>query len=287
MKGIKIVVLSVMVLALAFAVTDCCKKCCSPSIEVGFCPPGATWGCGSCPDFQLWTWNPITWFPRSPNLDVTGNPIQALRPHLIKVRVNNYSDVPVRGTTVVFYWASLGFFDCGTPIGAVAVDLEANGSRMVHSPWCFTLGATGGPIFKPKICIGVRVFHPCDKDLRNNRCWMNLFIQKIFWPFKVYIIPFVVDFKELDGDLTFKIDTPAGIRARIVGEELNEGPVEEMPVVKALSKLTVKQGVPMTHSLVVTNEGANFKPGDTFDVTVRALQQNKEVSSFTVQFKVN
>ncbi len=283
MKGIKIVVLSVMVLALTFAVTDCCKKCCSPSIEVGFCkepPPHRQCGCTG---FRLLTWQPITLFPRHTDLDVTGTPLQPLRPYLMKVKVTNFSNVPVRGVMAAFYWASFGLFDRGTPIGSVGVDLKANETKYVRSPWSFVLG--GGTI-GTSICYSVRVFHPCDTNLRNNYCFINLKILHIIWPFKYFVVPITVDFRELDGDLTFKIDTPPGIGARIVSEELNEGPVEEMPVVKALTKLTVKQGVPMTHSLVVTNEGANYKPGDTFDVTVRAFKNDSEVCSFTVQFKV-
>jgi hypothetical protein len=281
MKSLKIIALSVLILALVFSVTNCCVKCCSPSIEVGLCDPAQIRH--GCSDFQILTWDPITRFPRNPNVLVSGSSLQALRPYLFKTKVTNFSDVDVRGVTVVYYWAAFGLFDRGTPIGAVGVDLKANESKWVRSPWSFALKSASAN----HLCVSVRVFHPCDKVLDNNYCWRNLQIIRLKWPLEFYMVPFVVNFREFEGKLRFEINAPNGIDVRIIDKTIEKkGVVETIPAAKTLDSMTVKANVTKELSLLVINKGADYKSGDKFKVTVRAYKGKKETSSFTVQFEV-
>lgn len=275
-----LIIISLFVLCL-FSFTSCCKKCCSPSIEVGLSDPGEI--SHYCKNFEIWTWEPITLFPRNPNIKISGSELQPLRPYLAKAMVTNYSDEEVRGVTVVFYWASFGLFDQGTPIGAVAVDLPANSSEWVSSPWSFTLGETKAY----HLCLSVRVFHPCDTELKNNYCWRNLLILRIPWPFKFYAMPFIADFSKFDGRLALKIAAPEGIRAHIVPKPFPIGELDTLEEIKVIKELDVRRGVPQELSLVIENVGADFNLGDTFDVKVVAIQEDIEVSSFTVRFEIS
>jgi hypothetical protein len=214
MRFVKIITVSMVTLWLLLALPGCCKKCCSPSIEVGICePPGEAYSCGGCgSNMEIWTWDPITLFPANPNIQVTSYQLKPLRPYLPKVKVTNYSDVEVRGVTVAFYWASFGFFDRGTPIGAVGVDLLPKGSQWVNGPWSFVLGEQE----ERHICMAARVFHPCDTELKNNSCWRNFLIIILPWPLEIFEVPFMADFKEDTGPMKIEIDAPEGIRVRVV-----------------------------------------------------------------------
>jgi hypothetical protein len=113
-----------------------------------------------------------------------------------------------------------------------------------------------------------------------------LLILKIKWPLKYYAVPFVVDFKELDDELEFKINAPAGIQAQVIAEQMDEGVIEAFPQVKSIKALRVAPGEPQNLNLVIENVGAEYKPGDIFDVSVSAFKGDKEVSNFMVQFQV-
>lgn len=274
--------ISLILLVLFVSFTGCCKECCSPSIEVGMIKPNAGALSHYQPNkIQMWTWEPRTKFPQNPNKQITGSQLESSRPYLSKAEVTNYSDVDVNGVTVAFYWASFGLFDKGTPIGAVAVDLPANSSKWVSSPWTFTLGEKN--IYS--LCLTTRVFHPCDTQLENNYCYRNFAIVVLPWPWKIYAYPFTVDFSEHGGRMALQIEAPDGIRAS-VREQIGEGAVDSLGGTKAVKEFDVKRGVPQNLSLVIENVGADFKRGDTFDVTLRGMQNDREVSSFTVRFQV-
>lgn len=280
---LKTISIGLISLVLLISFMGCCEECCSPSIEVGVIKPGA----GALSHYQpgmieMWTWDPITKFPRNPNLKLTDLKLDPLRPYLAKAKVTNYSDVEVRGVTVAFYWASFGLFDRGTPIGAVAVDLPPNSTRLVSSPWSFTLGEKDAY----SLCLSVRVFHPCDRQLENNYCYKNFIVAVLPWPWKIHAYPFVVDFSELEGRVEFRVEAPDGIQARVVPKPIRGEAVPGLENMRAIKDLVVERGIPHELSLVIENQGAAFNRGDTFDVTVTALQQNREVSSFTVNFKV-
>lgn len=283
MKSLKVIILSVMVLALAFSVTNCSTKCCSPCLEVSLCK-GLWQGCRT--PIQVLTWEPIFWFPQSPNIAGNWGNLQVMRPYLFKVWVTNESNVAVHGVQVVFYWKSWGFSDTdsGTPIGSVAVDLAPNQSKWVRSPWSFVLNPTD-------ICVTVRIFHPCDTILENNFCWGNFHRHEIKYPFEnVEIVPFKVDFNELEGQLDYKFEAPAGIDVKIVDRDLPE--VETMNVAafkeqKGVTNMSIKPGFVKRCALLIRNVGANFKPGDKFDVTVKAFLKDKLISSITVNAEIN
>ena len=286
-KFITIITISLITLGLLLALPGCCKKCCSPSIEVGLCePPGnPQWGCLGCGNkMEIWTWDPITLFPSKPNVQFTGYQLKVLRPYLPKVEVTNYSDVEVRGVTVAFYWASFGFFDRGTPIGAVGVDLPPNSSEWVRGPWSFVLGTHE----ERHICLAARIFHPCDTELGNNYCWRNFLIVLIPWPLEIYEVPFRVDFQKIEGDIKIQINAPEGIRARVVARQayVEAADPAQQKEIKGLANVKVKKGVPQELSLLIENAGAEYKEGDTFDITANAVQNGEMVSSFTVQCKV-
>ncbi|UCD38276.1 MAG: hypothetical protein JSW54_02000 [Fidelibacterota bacterium] len=235
-----------------------------------------------CRGFEVWTWDPITRFPRDPNKQVVGSYLQTSQPYLFKAMVHNYSDVEVRGVNVVFYWASFGLFDRGTPIGAVAVDLPPDTSQLVSSPWSFVLGDADSS----SVCLSVRIFHPCDTELGNNHCWRNLCIVALPWPWEFYVTPFVADFTTLEGRLTLKVEAPLGIRASVVPKLLPRREVKSMEGIKTIDALDIKRGVPQDLALVIENVGAEFARGDTFEVTVSAMHNEREVSSFTSLFRV-
>ena len=50
--------------------------------------------------------------------------------------------------------------------------------------------------------------------------------------------------------------------------------------------MKVTKGEPEELYLLIKNEGAKFKPGETFDVSVKAMEEEREVSGFTVKFEV-
>jgi hypothetical protein len=287
-KGITLITLSLITLGLLMTLSGCGKECCCPSVEVGLCePPGHPnwfWGCGGCgTNMQIWTWDPITRFPRNPNVNATGSALIPGRPYLAKVKVNNYSNVQVRGVDVGFYWASFGWFDRGTPIGSVGVDLPPNGSKWVSGPPSMVFRETN------RICLWARIFHPCDTRLRNNWCLKNLWIANIVWPLlKPFVVNFVADFQMEDRELKIEIIAPRGINARVVPRQVTEEEVDpaKLKEIKGLAKVNVKKGVPQEFSLVIENVDAQYKEGDTFDITANALQNGEVVSSFTVQCKV-
>jgi len=271
MKRLTVVILSVIAMMLSFAVEDCYAECCTPCIEVSVCRPPA-----GCQGIEIWTWNPITSFPQNPNIHVPGNNIQSMHPYLFKAWVKNESNVEVHGVQVVFYWASWGLFDTGTPIGSVAVDLAPNQSRLVSSPWTFDLNPE-------HICVGVRIFHPCDKNLTNNYCQMNLNIVKVKSPVGNVIVPFTMDFNEIEGQVDLKIEAPRGIEVKIVPRR---GMDMTIKYENSNMNMAVKPGFVKEYSLVIKNAGAKFKPGDSFDVTVKAFHKGEEISSFTVRAEV-
>lgn len=282
MKNITIIVLVILCSGLVLSFSGCCKRCCSPSVEVGVLDRGAKHH--YCPDkIEMWTWDPITSFPRNPNQKLTSWDLQPLRPYLAKAQVTNFSDVEVRGVTVAFYWASFGLFDWGTPIGAVGVDIPPKSSQLVSSPWCFTLSeAKVG-----HLCLAVRVFHPCDTDLLNNYCYVNFRILVLREPWKLYVVPFTVDFRDVRGALKLEVEvTDPRARARIVAEALQEGAPPQPIDVKSIQKYDVKPGIPQDLSLVIENVGGGFKPGESFDVTVSAIHQDGTVASFTVSCEI-
>lgn len=279
---LKMIALAVFFLAFLLIFTCCRERCCCPSVEVGL----EAYSSGCCKDFQIWTWDPITNFPINPNKNLPlSSKLQPLRPYLFKTRVTNYSDVEVRGVTVVFYWTEFGLSDVGTPIGAVAVDLPERSSRWVSSPWSFILGEKKD---STKICPTVRVFHPCDTDSNNNYCLYNFYVidtLKISWIY--YAVPFVVDFRELSGNIKLKIESPdQRARALVFPRPLQEGPLPELPGINPIEEFPVEAGIPQDFSLVVENIGKDFKKGDTFDVNVRAIHEGQEISSFIVRYQV-
>jgi len=275
MKNVKVIMLSVMVLALAFAVTNCSTKCCSPCMEVSVCTPP----CLSCNSIEVWTWNPVNSFPQNPNLQISGCNIEANRPYLFKAWVKNNSNIEVRGVQVVFYWASWGLFDTGTPIGSVAVDLLPNQLRLVSGP-------PTSDLYPAHICVGVRIFHPCDKNLSNNYCQRNLNIVNSAYPFKAVAVPFKMDYNEINGLLNFKIEAPADINASIIPRELRKEEAVELKEERVVTELAVEPGFVQQCTLLIRNVGAMFNPGDKFDVTVKAFYKDKLISSFTVRVEI-
>ena len=275
MRSLKVIILSVIALALCFTVADCYAGCCEPCIEVSVCNPP----CPGCNPIEVWTWDPVSLFPQNPNLQILGSNIQANRPYLFKAWVKNNSNVEVHGVQVVFYLASWGLFDTGTPIGSVAVDLLPNQSRLVSGPPTSNLNPA-------HVCVGVRIFHPCDKNPGNNYCQRNLNILKIKHPFGVFAVPFKMDFNEIEGQLDFKIEAPAGIEAKIVTRELQRETGMALTEEKGITNLLVKPGFVKQCTLVIRNVGAKFKLGDTFDVTVSAFHKSELISSFTVKAEI-
>lgn len=275
MKNLKVIIVSVIALALCFAVSGCCG--CKPSIDVSVCKPP----CQGCPAIEVLTWEPITKFPESPNIQDNSGILQSYRPYLFRALVKNESNVWVRGVQVVFYWASWGLFDynTGTPIGSVAADLAPNQSTWVRGPWSFVLNPA-------TICVTVRIFHPCDKNLSNNFCFRNFCIQTMKYPFTALALPFTMDFSALEGQLDFKIDAPKGIDARILAREVQEEEAMALKEEKGTMNMAVKPGFVRKCTLVITNVGADYQPGDSFDVTVSAFQQDKLISSFTVKVEI-
>lgn len=249
-----------------------CVRCCRPTIDVGV----------SCAKFKMLTWNPVARYPQSPNVTVSGSNIEGGQPYLAEVTVVNNSPVEVRGATVVFAWANFGHFDRGTPIGAVAVDVPPKQEVRVRSPGTLPLSAVG----KKHVCLSARVHHPCDSNAANNICFRNFTIVGLPWPWKYFVVPFATDFADADGGVTYRIEAPRGVRARVVRDRLPRGPAEELKAVRAVEKLAVQPGVPQELALVVENMGADFNPGDTFEVKVTALREQREINSFTIQFEV-
>lgn len=275
MKNVKVIMLSVMVLALVFAVADCYAGCCEPCIDVSVCTPP----CPGCNSIEVWTWNPVNLFPQNPNLQIAGCNIEANRPYLFKAWVKNNSNIEVHGVQVVFYWASWGLFDTGTPIGSVAVDLLPNQLRLVSGPPTSDLNPA-------HVCVGVRIFHPCDKNLGNNYCQRNLNIVNSAYPFTAVVLPFIMDFNELKGKLNFKIEAPRGIYARIITREVKEEETTRLKDEKGVESLEIKPGFVKKCTLLIRNAGADYKPGSSFDVTVSAYQDNKLISVFTVRVNI-
>jgi len=263
----------------------CIPKPCSPSIEVKAIDPNAdgTYWHHQPAKIKIMTWNPVTLFPQPPKVEVPGYEHEPFRPYLAKVEVTNESDVEVRGVTVVFYGSDFGLVDySSTPFGAVAVDLPPKSTKWVNCPWFFAL-----PEEENKhLCVMYRIFHPCDTNLENN--WATRNIGFFGYATLVYqVAPFVVDFAEYDGAITFDFETPEGISAEVVRGKLTEGPSEVAPKGETVREMKVKPGEPEELYLVIKNEGAKFKPGETFDVTVKAVGKEKEVvSEFTVRYEV-
>lgn len=247
-------------------------ECCPSTIDVGVSG-----------ELELWTWDPVTEFPATPNKKVDGSELKPLNLYLAKVQVTNNSKVEdIRGAQVAFTWARLGLFDEGTPVGSVGVDLTRGETKWVSSPWF----PTGFNTELAHRCFSVRVFHPCDKDLDNNWRQRNIDIEVLGALWQHHIVGFVADFTELDGRLALKVEAPDGVRAYVAREALPEGAAETVKQGAGIDALSVKRGVPQKLSLIVENVGAKFKPGDKFNVTVSAVQDKKEVSRFTVEFQV-
>jgi len=269
-----------LIISLIFLVSGCCKRCCSPSIEVGVLKPGDTQHYQPN-KIQIWTWSPLTNFPSNPNIQVMGNQLLPLRPYLPKVEVTNFSNVEARAVSVTFYWANFGLFDIGTPIGSVAVDLPANKSSWVNGPAAVTLGNRN----MYHICLSARVFHPCDTDLRNNYCFKNFQIIVLPWPWKIYVVPFTIDFRELAGRIVLKVEpSDPRIVAHITPDSTMEGSKTEIPTRNFIDKVDVVAGKAGNYSLILENTG-DLKLGETFEITVSADQNDKTVASFTTRFQ--
>jgi|GEM_PF-1949539 len=276
----------VSVVFILLLTAGCIPKPCSSSIEVKAIDPEPD---GSYHHYRsdktkIKTWDPVWKFPRNPNKDVTGYVLEPFRPYLARVEVTNESDVEVRGVTVVFYASAFGLFDySSTPFGAVAADIPAESTVWVNCPWFFML-----PEEETKhLCVTYRIFHPCDTILENNWCSRNLVIYVVPQLFVYHVTPFVVDFVEFDGAVTLETEIEKeGISAEVVRGDLIEGPAETAPKAETLREMKVKPGEPEDLYLVIKNEGAKLKPGETFDVTVKAMAEKRVISEFTVQYEV-
>ena len=172
----------------------------------------------------------------------------------------------------------------GTPLGAAALDIPANSSRWVRSP-SFLAGLPGGPSEVHR-CLFAQVFHPCDTELLNNCGYNNFVVVAVLRSWNIHHLPFTAHFANKDGPLTLAFEAPDGVNVHVVRGRLPEGPADAFEERETIQRLFVKRGVPQELSLVVENAGADFGPGDTFDVTVKALHNQREVSSFTVRFQV-
>ena len=216
---VRISTLGVIALGMLLSSAGC--RCCCPSIDVGL----------SRDPLTVHTWKNPGQFPRSPNVLVTGSKLERGRPYLAQATVTNYSDVPVRGATVVFSWAGFGWtpWCCkgghwgrnpGTPIGAVAVDLPKTGSVVARSPAFFI------PFGKDPVhtCLFARVYHPCDKRCSNNIRQRNLDWVLLPSKWKYFVLPFIADFPEIEGRVAYKIQPPQGVRAYVVREPHPRGP---------------------------------------------------------------
>ena len=268
---LKTTALGLICLGLIVVSTSGCK-CCPPCIDLSVSRP-----------LQIWTWDPVTRFPMDPNKEVIGSKLQGLSLYLAKVKVTNNSETEdIRGAIVSFTWAARGLFDRGTAVGPTGVDLLAGETKEVCSPWFPTIINTD----VLHRCFSARVFHQCDKNPDNNWCQRNIDIWWILRDWRFLLVPFWADFAEVDGPLQLNVDAPSGVRAYVVREGLPEGPADSVKKMAGIESLTIQPGVPQELSLVLQNAGAAFKPGDRFDVTVSALQDNKQVSSYTVQVEV-
>jgi hypothetical protein len=282
---LKILIVIVGLCGAAYFFTGCCsQKCCSPSIEVGVIPPNAPYNHYTYSNIRLWTWDPITRYPQSPNIEILGYSIDAFKPYLVETQVQNFSDVAVRDVAVGFYWAYAGWFDTGVPIGVTSVNLTPKQIKWVRSPT--TVPLSGPNPFD--MCLAVRIFHPCDTDTENNWFWKNFTIRRIILANKVAVFTFTVDFNEFEGRLTYKVDTKADVQTYIMPRVFENEMITAKDVegVKSMPFIEVKKGVPQKLSLVVDYSKMNLKVGDTFDVTAIAMDGDKEVNQFTVQFKV-
>lgn len=274
----KITLLVLIPVGLSLLLSACCEECCGPSIEVGVPTPGYTLN-----DMQMWTWSDILQFPASPDVIVTGNQLTALRPYLAQGKVTNFSDVEVRGVTVVFYWGSFGAFDKGTPIGAVSVDIPARATVVVRSPWTFLMSYQE----KQHMCLAMRVFHSCDTDLKNNSCYHNyltIVLPNIGRPFA---IPFTVDLDNYRGLVHFNIEAPDGVDAKVLKDVMPTGTVDSLEMVNSIRQYTIKQGSPEQLSLLIQTDSSVIKPGDEFEIIVTVVQDEMKISSFVVHATVS
>jgi hypothetical protein len=280
---LKLLIALIVICGSTYLLTGCCQKCCSPSIEVGVIAPSAPYSHYTSDKIRLWTWDPVTNYPQSPNILIpNGASIQAFKPYLIETQVKNFSDVAVRDVAVGFYWAYAGWFDTGVPIGVTAVNLTPNQTKWVRSPATIPLSGT----LPYHTCLAVKVFHPCDTDTVNNWFYKNINIYPLHTGQLVAVFPFVVDFQELEGRLTYKLDTKADVQPQILPKVFENEAVaaKEMALVKPVSYIDVQKGAAKTLSLVVDISKMQLKVGDSFEVTAIALNGDKEVSQFTVQF---
>ena len=275
-------------IAVMFCNMSCCKKCCSPSIEVGLFEKASDY-CPQCGNLMLlYTWSDakLMEFPTTADQLLTSNTIKTWRPHVAKVKVTNFSDISVRAINVEFMWASPGIVSTGTPVGTVCLDLDAKKSGWVVSPPFIAFSPLFGATDR-HCCLGVRIFHPCDSDLDNNRCWKNLTLIVIPWPWKYYVVPFFVNLPEFKGRLDFKIDAPPGINVKVVKEDLKAGAMDKMSDVSGIKEAMLREGEEMKYNLVIENAGADLKSGDTFDVVVQGITaEGKILGTYTVQVKI-
>jgi hypothetical protein len=282
----KILILVVLLCGTAYLLTGCCQKCCSPSIEVGLINVGDT-GHYHPDKISLFTWNPVSSFPANPTVPVSYPfVIDPLKPYLFKANITNFSDVEVRGVTVVFAWASFGLSDHGTPIGSVAVDLPASSSKWVNSPWT-TIPFESG--VSQHICIFAQTFHPCDTDLINNWCYNNVDILTIDNCLTPHYLPFTVDMTAIDGALNLTINKPANVDVKIVRAPLEKQmkmDVKQIINIDALKEINVQRDVPQDMYLIVDCSKSNYKPGDVFDITVTGTQKEKVISSFVIKAQI-
>lgn len=92
--------------------------------------------------------------------------------------------------------------------------------------------------------------------------------------------------------MPLRIHAPAEVQARLVRDPLAAGEATNLKAVESIAELIVAPGFPEELFLAVENVGAQFPPGDTFDVIVGAFEydghrcQQREVSSFTVRFEL-
>ena len=287
MKKGFILVLGVFAI-LMMGIMGCCKKCCSPSVEVGlFENPSAY--CPQCGDLMLlYTWSDarLMQFPITADQLLTSNTVKTWRPHVAKVKVTNFSDVSVRAINVEFMWSSPGIVSTGTPVGTVCLDLDAKKSDWVVSPPFVAFSPLFGADDR-HCCLGVRIFHPCDTDLDNNRCWKNLTLVVIPWPWKYYVVPFFVNLPEFKGKLDFKVDAPPGIDVKVVQKDLKAGTMDKMPDLSGIKEVILQEREEIKYQLVIGNAGADFKSGDTFDVVVQGVtSEGKILGTYTVKVQV-
>ncbi len=279
---ITIIIAIVIVIGIIIIVRP--KQCCCPSIEIGIFKPRQGNISHYMPGkFHTMSWtNPLTEFPAQPT-EILGSyqQLKPLWPYLPQVEVTNFSNVDVRGATVVFQWFAFGLFDEGIPIGSVAADIPANTTRWVTGPYFIT------PAGVPHVCFYAHIFHPCDKEYNNNYAHTNYDIVNISSKDSSFSFPFHVGFQQIKGEVLIKVEKPAEIETRIIPTKaLPKGGMLVKNELKNIDKLDVSPGFSGEYSLVVFR-GERFRKGDAFDVSVSAVQKDNEISKFVIHCVVD